>query len=99
MGDEDYSIIIWCWHDQRTDATLLRLVRVDTREEVPLRNGSFLVRISIDERNSVVRCYIRHTTSGRDTYVQGGPKLRTFIKDCLLTEVPQATDIQEPPEK
>ncbi len=99
MGDEEYSIIIWCWHERRTDATQLRLVLVDTSEEVPLRDGSFLVRISIDERTSVVRCYIRHTTSGREAYVQGGPKLRTFIKDCLLTEIPPGPSAPELPEK
>lgn len=99
MGDEEYSIIIWCWHDLRMDTTQLRLVRVDTREEVLLKDSSFLVRITIDEHTSVVRCHIRHTTSGREAYVQGGPKLRMFIKDCLLAEVPEGPGTPELPEK
>ena len=95
MGNEEYSIIIWCWHDLRADATQLRLVRVDTKDEVPLRDGSFLLRISIDDRTSVVRCHIRHTTSGREAYIQGGPKLRTFIKDMLLTGSPPGPSTPE----
>ncbi len=84
MDNEEISIIIWCWHDLRTDATQLRLVRVDTSEDVPLSDGSFLLRISLKKDSSVLRCYIRHIASGREAYIQGGQKLRTFIKTCLL---------------
>ena len=84
MSNEEFSIIIWCWHDPQTDTTQVRLVRVDTGEEVSLKEGAFLVRISIDAKTSVVRCFIRHIASGREAYVQGGPNLRAFVKDCLL---------------
>ncbi len=84
MDNEEISIIIWCWHDLRTDATQLRLVRVDTSEDVPLSDGSFLLRISLKKDSSVLRCYIRHIASGREAYVQGGPNLRAFVKTCLL---------------
>jgi len=84
MGNEEFSIIIWCWHDLKTDITQVRLMSVDTNEAVPLKDGSFLLRISIDANTSVVRCFIRHITSGREAYVQGGPKLRAFVKTCLL---------------
>lgn len=84
MDNEEISIIMWCWHDLRTDATQLRLVRVDTSEDVALSDGSFLLRISMKKDASVVRCYIRHIASGREAYIQGGQKLRTFIKTCLL---------------
>lgn len=84
MGNEEFSIIIWCWHDPQTDTTHLRLVGVDSGEEVSLKEGVFLVRISTDAKTSVVRCFIRHIASGREAYVQGGPKLRAFVKDCLL---------------
>jgi hypothetical protein len=86
MDNEEISIIIWCWHDLRTDATQLRLVRVDTGKDVPLRDGSFLLRISIDAKASVTRCYIRHIVSGREAYVQGGPNLRAVVKACLLPD-------------
>jgi hypothetical protein len=86
MDNEEISIIIWCWHDRRTGATQLRLVRVDTGEDVPLRDGSFLLRTSIDAKTSVTRCYIRHIASGREAYVQGGPNLRAFVKACLLPD-------------
>ncbi len=84
MDNEEVSIIIWCWHDPQTDITQLRLVRVDTSEEVPLKEGAFLVRISTDAKTLVVRCFLRHIASGREAYVQGGPNLRAFVKDCLL---------------
>jgi len=84
MRSETFSVILWCWHNRQTDATQLRVVRVDTAEEVHLSDGTFLLRISTDEHGQVERCFIRHLTSGRDAYIQGGPKLRTFIKACLL---------------
>ncbi len=84
MGNEEFSIIIGCWHDPQSDITQLRLVRVDTGEEVPLKEGAFLARISIDAKTSVVRCFIRHIASGSEAYAQGGPNLRAFVKDCLL---------------
>jgi hypothetical protein len=84
MNNEEISIVIWCWHDLLTDATQLRLVRADTSKDVLLNDGSFLLRISIDAKTSVLRCFIRHIASGREAYVQGGPKLRTFIETCLL---------------
>lgn len=84
MASETFSIIVWCWHDQHTDTTRVRLVRVDTGVNVRLNDGSFLVRISAEEEASVFRCFIRHIASGREAYVQGGPNLRAFIKDCLL---------------
>jgi hypothetical protein len=83
-SSETVSIIVWCWHDRQTNTTLLRAVHVNTAEEVPLRDGSFLLRFSLDESAPVQRCYIRHIASGREAYVQGGPNLRTFVKDCLL---------------
>jgi hypothetical protein len=84
MGNEEFSIIIWCRHDPQTDLTQIRLVHVDSGEEVLPKDGAFLVRISTDAKTSVVRCFIRHIASGREAYVQGGPKLRAFVKDCLL---------------
>ena len=84
MENEELSVIVWCWPDLQTNTTRLRVVNVATGEEVHLNSGSFLLRISIDAKASVTRCYIRHMTSGREAYVQGGQKLRAFVKDCLL---------------
>ncbi len=99
MGNNEFSIIIWCWHDPQTDITQVRLVSVDTYEEVPLKDGSFLLRISIDAKTSVVRCFIRHIASGSEAYLQGGPKLRTFIKTCLLNGGSPVPNVPEIPEK
>ncbi|GAC1346965.1 MAG: hypothetical protein NVS4B7_17820 [Ktedonobacteraceae bacterium] len=84
MGNEEFSIIIWCWHGPEADITQLRVVRVDTGKEVSLKEGVFLVRISTDAKTSVVRCFIRHIASGSEAYIQSGAKLDAFVKDCLL---------------
>ncbi len=84
MENEEISVIIWCWPDPQTKVTRLRIVNVATGEEMNLKDGSFLVHISIDAKASVTRCYIRHIASGREASVQGGPKLPAFVKDCLL---------------
>ncbi|HXX78291.1 MAG TPA: hypothetical protein VEI53_07360 [Ktedonobacteraceae bacterium] len=84
MENEELSVIVWCWPDLQTHATQLRVVSAETGEEVHLKGGAFLLRVSIDAKASTTRCYIRHMASGREGYMQGGPKLRAFIKDCLL---------------
>jgi hypothetical protein len=98
MSSETFSVIVWFWHDQLTNATQLKVVRVDTSEEVQLTDGSFILRISRDGETSVERCLIRHISSGHEAYVQGGPNLRAFVKTCLLNNggsVPPATNTPE----
>ena len=63
----------------------LRVVHVSTSEEVQLRDGTFLLRISPDAGAEITRCLIRHLASGREAYIQGGPNLRAFVKTCLLS--------------
>lgn len=98
---ETLSIIVWCWHDPQADALSLRAVYTDTQEEVPLRTGTFLLRISLDEEAPVQRCSIRHIASGREAYMQGGPNLRAFVKACLLdgdlSEKPEQAVAPDPP--
>jgi hypothetical protein len=84
-SSDTFSIIVWFWHDLLTNTTQLKVVRVDTSEEVQLSDGSFLLRISRDKDTAVERCLIRHMLSGREAYVQGGSNLRAFIKDCFLS--------------
>jgi hypothetical protein len=84
MSSETFSVIAWFWHDRLTNATQLKVVRVDTSEEVHLSDGSFLLRISRDENTSVVRCLIRHLASGREAYIQSGEGIRAFIEASLL---------------
>lgn len=85
MSSENLSIIVWCWYDLPTDVIQVRMVRVDTGEDVRVQEGSFLLQISTDEVTSIMRCSIRHFASGREAYVQGGPNLRTFVQACLLS--------------
>jgi hypothetical protein len=84
MENEELSVIVWCWPDLQTTTTRLRAVNVATGEELHLNAASFLLRISTVAKAPVTRCYIRHMASGREAYVQGGKKLRAFVKACLL---------------
>lgn len=84
VSAETFSVILWCWHDLRTDALQVRVTCVDTGEEVHLDDGSFLLRVSMDANASVLRCLVRHTTSRREAYVQSGLGLCEFVTDCLL---------------
>ncbi len=98
MSSETFSVIVWFWHDQLTDATQLKVVRVDTSEEVHLSDGSFLLRLSQDEKALVERCFLRHIASGREAYVQGGSNLRGFVRACLVNNGgvgPPATNTPE----
>ena len=88
-----FSILVWCWHNLQTDTTQLRVVLVDTGEEVRLKESSFLLRMSRDEGSPVERCLIRHIASGREAYVQSGLGLRAFVKACLLNnDAPEPTN-------
>ncbi len=96
MENEELSVSVWCWSDLPTNATQLRVVNVATGEEVHLSSGSFLLRISIDAKAPVTRCYIRHIASGREAYIQGGPNLRAFVKACLLQGSKPETKLADP---
>ena len=78
------SLIVSCQYDLQSDAIQLQIVRVDTGENVQLRDGSFLLRCSTNGHTKAQRCLIRHIASGREAYVQVGSGLRDFIKSCLL---------------
>jgi hypothetical protein len=63
MASEMFSFIVLCSHDLLTDFTQVQVVRVDTGKDVPLSDGSFLLRISVDEDAWILRCLIRHIAS------------------------------------
>ena len=84
MSSEVFSFIVFCSYNQMTDSTRVRVVSVSTGKDVPLSDGSFLLRISVDEDASILRCFIRHIASGREAYIQSGPNLRAFIQSCVL---------------
>lgn len=86
MNNEEISVIIWCWRDRQSDTIRLRLVSVDTGEVVYLKDGAFLLNISTDGSASLLRCFIRHITSGSYAYVQSGLNLRTFVAEHLLDD-------------
>ena len=95
MNSDSISLIAWLRHDLKSDAMQMWIVHVDTGEPVGMQDGGFLLRITKDTATSAERCHIRHITSGREAYVQGGPNLRAFFKDCVLKRDeagPDATD-------
>lgn len=94
MNGETFSVLIWCWNDVQTHNTMIRVLRIDTGEHVQLKSGSFLLRISTDENAEVVRCLVRHLTSGNEVHVQSGSALQTFILSSLL----DGDDTFQPPE-
>lgn len=92
MENKEFSVIVRCKLDPKTNATLLYIADVETGEEVHLDDSSFLLRISIHGQTSVTRCYIRHIASGNEAYIQGSAKLRAFIKAHLLKEGTSASE-------
>ena len=84
MSTEITSFILQCWYEQNTNR--LKVVRVDTGEEVALSKSSFLLRLIVDDSTAIERCLIRHLKSGREVYIQSGSSLQAFIKSCLLTD-------------
>lgn len=84
MNVERWSFTVRLLRDREMNATRLQVIRVDQAREVPLTNNTFLLRMTIDKGGAVERCFVRHVASGREAYVQGGPGLGAFVKDCLL---------------
>ncbi len=84
MNNEDISILMRCQYDTQTDIAQLQIVRVDTSEKIRLRNGYFLLQISMDDTTQFIRCLVRHIPSGEEVYVQSGPKIRKFFETYLL---------------
>lgn len=92
-----FSLIIHCWHDSQVDGLHVRVERVDTAEDVPINDGSFLLRVTTDAKTGAERCYIRHIASGREAYMQGGTNLRAFITACVLqSKTPDSGTGNEP---
>jgi hypothetical protein len=83
--------LVRCWYDQADDTMRLEVLQIDTQEAVRLGDNSFLVRFITQGTVASPRSYIylRHVGSGLETYVQGGPGLRQFVRQCLGPEPPQ----------
>ena len=91
------SILISCWYDQQANSMRMRVVDVSTGQEVHLKDGTFLLRISSDAKSLVERCMIRHLASGNEAYIQGSSHLRKLVTDCLLDSIAPAADDLLPP--
>ena len=80
------SILVWCKRDNQTNTVRLQIVDVVTASEIYFKEASFLLRITRDTDTGIDRCLIRHIASGREAYVQGGPRLDEFVAACLVDE-------------
>lgn len=107
MEDKQLSLLVWCKHDSSADPSgtaNIRVVRVDTGEEVPLKDGSYLVRVSMESATPITRCFIRHIGSGREVYFQSGQELPNFARTCLVqdniarSDLPETTEVVSKPE-
>jgi hypothetical protein len=98
MDNEEIFVIAQYWRDLQTNLNQLRLVEVATNKEIHLSDGSFLLRILPVEDGTIVRCYVRHLTSGQEAYLQGGVNLRAFVNDCLLRNDEAVQDLSPPSE-
>ena len=83
MGNRTISVLVRLWYDRETDTTQLQILRTDNAEKVHTSDISLHLRIWV-EKEKVVRCSIRHIASGREAYLQGGPRLLAFVNDFLL---------------
>jgi hypothetical protein len=83
VSKQELSLMLRFQHDATLDATLLQVIRVDGGEAVPLKDGHFLLRITIHEKGTI-RCLVRHLASGREVHLQSGARFVAFIQDCLL---------------
>lgn len=90
-ADKTFSVLVWCWNDvsahatPTTPVTRIRVLRLDSGEQVPLKEGSFLLRISTNEDAAVVRCMVRHLPSGEEVHLQSGLALHAFLLSTLLS--------------
>lgn len=75
--------MVRCQSDATQSVTQLHVARVDSGAGVILKDGYFLLRVTISEKGSI-RCLIRHLASGREAHIQSGKHLVSFIQDCLL---------------
>jgi hypothetical protein len=91
-GMSTSSFMIQCWHDLHSTNKLVRIVRVETEQTVPIATNSFLLRFMYTDGGRIERCYIRHIASGREAYLQGGPGLSSFVCECLLDQIANIPD-------
>lgn len=83
MKDDTFSVIVGCWSANPADAMQVRVVRVDTGEEIRFKDGNFLLRVTLEAETSIMRCQLRHLTIDREAHLQSGPGMLEFINSCL----------------
>jgi hypothetical protein len=87
MSTTTASFVIQCWQDLHPRNRLVRVVRIETEQTVPIATNSYLLRFMHTDDGRIERCYIRHIASGREAYLQGGPGLSNFVCECVLNQI------------
>ncbi len=98
MDNETISLLVWCKYDSPSNpsgALIIRVVRADTGEEVLLKDGSYLLRISPNDKSRTIQCLVRHLESEREVYFQSGKRLPDFVKACLVREDESLLEVPE----
>ena len=84
MSNEVISMLVRCQYDAKNDATRLQIVEINSGKKIRLRNNYFLLRISLDDATSPIRCLVRHLPDGQEIHVQTGSNVHDFLKAYLL---------------
>ena len=87
MSTTTASFVIQCWQALHTSIKLVRIVRIETEQTVPIATNSFLLRFTHSDDGRSERCYIRHIASGREAYLQGGLDMGNFVRECVLEQI------------
>jgi hypothetical protein len=100
MSTTTTPFLVRCWYNAQDKVLQVQVTRIDTEEHVPLASSSFLIRVTNVSRETGEQTYLHmhHIATNRDAYVQGGPGLLQFVKDCLLPHAPNpdtATDTDD----
>ena len=100
MADESVSLLLQVWQESNNGGARLRALRIDGQpgtSELRFKEGTFLLRIAVDQGRMSERCFIRHIPTAREAYVQGGSSLRAFIQDCLLDRASAQSTVDTQP--
>src|SRR5262245_49550220 len=96
MADETISFLVWCKYDPPSNPSrvlVIRVVHADTGEEVSLKDGSYLLRVSTGGKTRTTHCLVRHLESEREVHLQSGQRLPDFVRACLLREDEQPVEL------
>ncbi len=88
------SFVVQSWCGDGSGPMCWRLCRVHDQEELRLPDASFVVRAWIDDQEQMVRCVVRHVSSGREVQFQSGERAVEFIRDWAAQNAAPGLEVQ-----